>query len=314
MSPLFSYETEAWVRAAVPQSQIIQGFPGGHLGYQLITAPRSATSPFATHSSPPLKHFYCSGREAPWNSCDRLVCVGPAAPAWRWPGQGLCPVALQLLSAPSSFLGVEVSTKSAALRKHSSWFLPGRGKGAVAALSCRRAWLCFANNPCSSRTHSGPPHCSKSSAAPTWSGPALSSCSRRPCGGHCTAGTPRAAAGTRQWRLSSGSGASPACRRPGPRSCPASEGSTRPGSPGTGSTVRAAASCSRKCSRKNLGVGAETQHEPAEPFLWHLTSYYCFCLGSHSREDCLETSQHLSVSGGGRQENQRGTLHPELLW
>lgn len=252
MSPLFSYETEAWVRVAVPQSQIIQGFLGGHQGYQLITAPRSATSPSATHSSPPLKHFYCSGCEVLWNSCDPLVCVGLAAPAWRRPGQGLCLVALQLLLALSSFLGVEVSTKSAALRKHSSSFLLGLGKGAVAALSCRRAWLRFANNPRSSRTHSGPPHCSKSSAAPTWSGTALSSCSRRPCGGHCTAETPWHGAGTRQWRLSSGSSASPACRRPGPRSCPASEGNTWPGSPGRGSTVRAAASCSHKCSRKNL--------------------------------------------------------------
>lgn len=144
---------------AVPQSQIIQGFLGGHQGYRLITAPKSATSPFATHSSPPPKHFYCSGYEVLWNSCDLLACAGPAAPAWRWPGQGLGLVALQLLLAPNFFLGVEVSTKSATLKKHStavakqSWFLLGLGKGVVAALSCRRAWLHFANNSRSSRAH-----------------------------------------------------------------------------------------------------------------------------------------------------------------
>lgn len=254
MSPLFSYEAEA-----VLQGPIIQGFLEGHRGYHLIIAPKFATSPFANHASLPPKHFYCSDCEVPWNRCDPLGCAGLAAPAWRWPGQGLWLAVLQLLWSLSFFLGVEVSTKSVTLKKRpiavtmQSLFFLGLGRGVVAALFCRGAWLCFANNLRSSHARWGPPHCLKSSAAPTLSGTGLNSYCWLRFVGYCTRETPWDGADTQEWQQSSGSFASPACWCPIRRCCPATEENTWRGSPGKESTVRVAASCFRKCSRKNLG-------------------------------------------------------------
>lgn len=196
---------------AVLQSLIIQAFLGGHRGYRPTTAPKFATSPFASRASPPLKHFYCSDCEVPWNKCEPLGCAGPVAPAWRWPGQGLWLAVLQLLWSLNFFLGVEVSKKSATLKKRliavttQSLFLLGLGKGVAAALSYRRAWLGFANNPRSSHAHRGPPRCLKSSAAPTWSATGLNSYRRLQFVRYCTPETPRDAADTREWQRSSGS-------------------------------------------------------------------------------------------------------------
>lgn len=248
----------AQVRAAVPWSLIIQGSLGGHRGYQLIKAPKFATSLFANRASLALKHFYCSDCEPPSNRCYLLGRAGPGAPAWRWPARGLWPRALQLPWSLHFCHGAEVSTKSATLKKRSiaattqSLLWAAQGTEAVASLCCRRAWPCSASNPRASRAQWGPPHCLKSSVAPTWSVTGPNTYRRLRCAGYCIPETWQAGAGTREWRQLSDSCAWLACRDPVRRSCPATEENIWRGCLVKESTVQAAGSCFRKCFRRNL--------------------------------------------------------------
>lgn len=244
----------------VLQSLIIQEFLAGHQGYRLIIAPKFATFPFANRASPPLTHFYCSDCDVLWNRYDPFGCVGPAAPAWRWPGQELWLVVLQPLLSLNFFLGVEVSTNCAMLKKRliavrtRSLVLLHLGKGVVAALFCRRAWLCFVNKPHLSHAQWGPPRCLKSSAVPTSNATGLNSYCRLRFVDYCTPETPWDEADTQEWLQLSGSFAWPACWCPIQRSYPATEENTRLGSHKKESTVRVATSCFHRCFHKNLGT------------------------------------------------------------